>query len=308
VSAGTQYYHQDHLSNRLITDTSGAKVSEQGHFPYGELWYPSTPATKFVFTGKERDSESGLDNFGARYDSSQYGRFMTPDEPLLWSDKENPQSWNLYSYVQNNPLNRIDPTGRLTIIVPGTGWSSNDWNENMKLISDAKEEFHDSDVRILGWSGSLGGDSISGGAQMLEGVVNSHTFGSDEKLNIIAHSRGGDVALAASGSLNHKIDNLVTLGTPKDCDSCSFTNIGDWLNVTAKQDLVQFLASTGRDPRNFPGAHNFTLNAQGFGPVSAHSALWQSDWIRDVWWQKWLETSNCQEGWNGSTNTLSACP
>ena len=35
------------------------------------------------FTGKERDSESGLDNFGARYDSSQYGRFMTPDEPLL---------------------------------------------------------------------------------------------------------------------------------------------------------------------------------------------------------------------------------
>jgi RHS repeat-associated protein len=68
------------------------------------------------FTGKERDSESGLDNFGARYNSSQYGRFMTPD----WSAKpqgvpyavlSNPQSLNLYSYVLNNPLRYIDANG-----------------------------------------------------------------------------------------------------------------------------------------------------------------------------------------------------
>jgi RHS repeat-associated protein len=39
----------------------------------------SLPSKPYKFTGKERDSESGLDNFGARYDSSQYGRFMTPD-------------------------------------------------------------------------------------------------------------------------------------------------------------------------------------------------------------------------------------
>ena len=77
------------------------------------------------FTGKERDSESGLDNFGARYDASSMGRFMTPD-PLPWLDwqrgnKEareqfedfiaNPQNFNMYSYVNNNPLNKTDPTG-----------------------------------------------------------------------------------------------------------------------------------------------------------------------------------------------------
>ncbi len=42
------------------------------------------------FTGKERDSESGLDNFGARYDSSQYGRFMTPDPGNAGADPYNP--------------------------------------------------------------------------------------------------------------------------------------------------------------------------------------------------------------------------
>ena len=66
------------------------------------------------FTGKERDSESGLDNFGARYDSSSMGRFMSPDPPILVGlpvDSRDPQSWNAYSYVRNNPLNLIDPDG-----------------------------------------------------------------------------------------------------------------------------------------------------------------------------------------------------
>ena len=68
------------------------------------------------FTGKERDSESGLDNFGARYDSSQYGRFMTPDwaaKPMgvPYADFGDPQTLNLYSYVRNNPLSRADING-----------------------------------------------------------------------------------------------------------------------------------------------------------------------------------------------------
>jgi RHS repeat-associated protein len=77
------------------------------------------------FTGKERDSESGLDYFGARFHASSMGRFMSPD-PLPWlgwqhgnsKDRErfaafisNPQNLNLYAYVDNNPLYRTDPTG-----------------------------------------------------------------------------------------------------------------------------------------------------------------------------------------------------
>lgn len=63
-------------------------------------------------TSKERDGESGLDYFGARYFSSAQGRFTSPDQPLNDQLASYPQSWNLYSYVRNNPLSNIDPTGR----------------------------------------------------------------------------------------------------------------------------------------------------------------------------------------------------
>jgi RHS repeat-associated protein len=62
------------------------------------------------FTGKERDAESGLDYFGARYMSSSMGRFMSPDSSG-YSGLTNPQSWNLYAYTLNNPLRYDDPTG-----------------------------------------------------------------------------------------------------------------------------------------------------------------------------------------------------
>src|SRR5271165_6599935 len=63
-------------------------------------------------TGKERDTESGNDYFGARYYASSMGRMMSPDpSQLYYADPTNPQSLNLYSYAQNNPLINIDPTG-----------------------------------------------------------------------------------------------------------------------------------------------------------------------------------------------------
>jgi RHS repeat-associated protein len=63
------------------------------------------------FTQKERDNESGLDYFGARYYSSPQGRFTSPD-PLLSSGRiYGPQTWNRYSYTLNNPLKYVDPSG-----------------------------------------------------------------------------------------------------------------------------------------------------------------------------------------------------
>jgi RHS repeat-associated protein len=64
--------------------------------------------------GKERDSESGLDNFDTRYLGSSLGRFISADQLGPGQHPENPQMWNLYSYVLNNPLKLIDPTGEFT--------------------------------------------------------------------------------------------------------------------------------------------------------------------------------------------------
>ena len=69
-------------------------------------------------TGKERDAETGLDYFGARYMSAAQGRFTSPDEPLFDQEESDPQSWNLYGYVRNNPLRFTDPTGRACVAGP----------------------------------------------------------------------------------------------------------------------------------------------------------------------------------------------
>jgi len=81
------HYGYDHLgSARYVYGYNGASdVSD--FYPFGgERPISSGEGNKFKFTGKERDTESGLDNFGARFDSSTLGRFMTPD----WSARPTP--------------------------------------------------------------------------------------------------------------------------------------------------------------------------------------------------------------------------
>jgi RHS repeat-associated protein len=106
------YYFSDHLgSTSVVTNSTGATLEQDlDYFPYGGIAQGAS-TDHYLFTGKERDSESGLDYFGSRYFGSSFGRFMTPDEPFADQDTGNPQSWNLYSYVRNNPLNATDPTG-----------------------------------------------------------------------------------------------------------------------------------------------------------------------------------------------------
>jgi RHS repeat-associated protein len=106
------YYIHDHLgSTRMITNPVGTVCYDADYFPYGSEQATPTNncAQNYKFTGKERDSESGLDNFGARYNASTMGRFMTPDP--LGGSLANPQSLNKYTYVLNNPLRYTDPTG-----------------------------------------------------------------------------------------------------------------------------------------------------------------------------------------------------
>jgi RHS repeat-associated protein len=120
----------------VLTNASGMIQNESDYFPYGgERVYAQALANQnYKFTGKERDSESGNDYFGARYFGSGMGRFLSSD-PLPWvhwqhgkkNDQEkfawyiaNPQNFNLYAYVLNNLLNKTDPTGMFHINATGS--------------------------------------------------------------------------------------------------------------------------------------------------------------------------------------------
>ena len=117
----TCYLTADHLgSTRAMTDQNGTVQALHDYLPFGEelpagintrgaLYGSDEPNQKF--TAKERDSETGLDYFGARYFSGAQGRFTTPDKPFADQHPEDPQSWNLYTYGRNNPLRFVDLEG-----------------------------------------------------------------------------------------------------------------------------------------------------------------------------------------------------
>ena len=127
---GTRYLTPDHLgSTRLVTGEDQSVLSRHDYLPFGEeigaglgnrgqatgvTGYTASradgPAQKF--TGKERDNESGLDYFQARYFSGAGGRFTSADPENASGDPADPQSWNGYAYARNNPLLYIDPDGR----------------------------------------------------------------------------------------------------------------------------------------------------------------------------------------------------
>jgi RHS repeat-associated protein len=112
-SNSVHYYLSDHLGSTSIVVSAGTIEEESDYSPFGTETIITGPGVnKLKFTGKERDSESGNDYFGARYYGSAMGRFMWPDPSgLLAAKPASPQSWNLYAYATNNPLIYIDPTG-----------------------------------------------------------------------------------------------------------------------------------------------------------------------------------------------------
>jgi RHS repeat-associated protein len=119
TTPGTLYVHVDHLGSvDVLTDASGNVVEHRSYDPFGArrnpVWGQQPPAsfpslTTVGYTGQEADNELGLVNMKGRVYDPKVGRFLTID-PLV-ADPLSAQSWNAYAYVENNPLNFVDPTG-----------------------------------------------------------------------------------------------------------------------------------------------------------------------------------------------------
>jgi RHS repeat-associated protein len=143
--AGTLYREilwltPDHLGTpRMISERSGslAGIKRHDYLPFGEevpanfrngiAGYAASDSVRQKFTQKERDNETSLDYFEARYYSSTQGRFTSADN--LVGRLTNPQTLNLYSYVKNNPLKYVDPSGHQDELPKKKGKKGNDDDE-----------------------------------------------------------------------------------------------------------------------------------------------------------------------------------
>ncbi|MCC6487560.1 MAG: RHS repeat-associated core domain-containing protein [Candidatus Hydrogenedentes bacterium] len=152
-AGGRQYITVDHLgSTRLLTNEAGQLAKRYDYLPYGEeltgiggrttgAGFNAAPTAFYPeFTGKERDAETGLDYFGARYFSGAQGRFTSPDPIHILKQKiRDPQQWNMYSYARNNPLRFFDPTGMYVA----------DCNSDVKNCKKEIEKFEKTRLKAL---------------------------------------------------------------------------------------------------------------------------------------------------------------
>jgi RHS repeat-associated protein len=174
----------------MVVDRSGSLGGVRRHdfLPFGEelvagvgirsaaLGY-GVDSTRQKFTGKERDNETSLDYFLARYYSSTQGRFTSPDVPFADQSEEDPQSWNLYVYVGNNPLTYIDPFGMWKRVSCGDGdcWESDREDDTLETLSEQ------SGVRRDALSWAFGSFEIKSG----ETVINVTGVEADHRAYLI---------------------------------------------------------------------------------------------------------------------------
>jgi len=118
LNGNTLLFAEDSLgTTRVVTDTSGVVCYDADFYPYGgERPYTNSCSTVYKFEGKERDTETGNDNFGARSYSNRFGRWLSADWSAVpvavpYANLTNPQTLNLYSMVADDPESFADLDG-----------------------------------------------------------------------------------------------------------------------------------------------------------------------------------------------------
>ena len=129
---GTEHYRTNNLGNLYQTCYN---------LPFGDgQTCAGTDVSPLHFTGKERDTESGLDYFGARHFNSSLGRFMIPDwaakaTAVPYADFGDPQSLNLYGYVRSNPLSQVDSDGHAPDIAVIENGPTTSWQDRLETTN-----------------------------------------------------------------------------------------------------------------------------------------------------------------------------
>jgi len=237
VQGGRRYFHTDHLGTpRLITDSSGRRISEHDYFPFGVEATPLRQDTLPVngynreepmkFTGHERDFSVGtsfensnyIDYMHARSTVPQWGRFLSVDPTLdIEGSMRLPQKWNRYSYVGNNPLKYTDPDGKdwLAAWLLGESYRNvSTWDAifSRDTISDlnrGRQEWAEDHQAIThGWSPVPTTKAEVAMQVVMMGPIGEFIGTSFGKLGTVVANEVGKI----TGFSGHAIDQIITRG------------------------------------------------------------------------------------------------
>jgi RHS repeat-associated protein len=253
ASARVRFHHGDHLgSTGVVTDGEGRLVEETAYYPFGEPRHRlraadfGLPSSNYLFGGKERDFESGLQYFEARYYAAPSAHFTSVDpirlNPIATPE---PQRLNAYAYALNSPLAFVDPSGE-------SPWSKAKWFGDYaslvytvgSLVDDSKQ------AKFLGNLASVY-SVVSGGAQISYGALDGDLQMVSEGVGSVA---GGALTLFAA-------TNPFTITTALTIGACSLADCSgsgaDALYGTfedGKVDLGPIAHSRGRMWNDYPNS------------------------------------------------------
>jgi RHS repeat-associated protein len=174
------------------------------------------------FISKERNGETGLDYFGARYFSGAQGRFTSPDPKMFPHDITDPQSWNKYGYTRNNPLRYVDPDGA-------------DWQDRLKGAINAFTSNNTAGVgRISGGNsdfrvGQAIGDAVSTVTGTIETLAGTggEVLGGALDLTGVGAAVGVPITVVSAGAIAHGATTGLISGVHLVQDASDATSSGE---------------------------------------------------------------------------------
>ena len=243
-SGNVSYYLSDMLgSSRVVADSNGNLLDDCDFLPYGdERCVTSTSGNHYLFTGKERDTETGNDYFGARYYGNNFGRFISPDP--LGGRLDDPQTLNKYVYVRDNPTTLIDPTGLYTCADDAKDAKEHCTSDKDKAFEAQRKEALKSDNADVVRGASAYGDP-----------------GKDNGVSVAF----GDPGAGNNGNTTHDIE--ADLSNPNGLRAKETVTIRDTLTGTDLKDALSHEGSHVADAQDFvaginakAGTFDFTKN------------------------------------------------
>ncbi|MDR3414518.1 MAG: RHS repeat-associated core domain-containing protein, partial [Formivibrio sp.] len=311
---GLHFHLTDPLGTRRVqTSSVGQPETDIQSLPFGnqlnsfpDQYAPGTAddSTPLHFTGKERDTESGNDYFGARYYSSAMGRFMSPDwsakiMPVPYATMGDPQSLNLYAYVRNNPLTGVDADGHCDkngMLCQAWTWLTS--NHSASASASATASQGSASNGFLSGTGKVGtaqasasasygtntSVSAKGSATLASTTINegthsttqvdSHTVTADAHAGV---SLGGDKGVSASAGagagayvLSASQTETITLG-PITITGSASGNVGVGANASASIGTSGVSASAGVTP-GWGGSLSLSVGWNGMSVSGGGSA------------------------------------
>ncbi len=278
ASETVHYYISDHLgSATVIASASGVADEESIYFPYGgERWTTGSDPNHYKFTGKERDTETGLDYFGARYYGSTMGRFTSPDPLMASAHARDPQTWNRYTYTLNNPLRFVDPDGmevpdkcakdpKCTIVVKVNVIYDKTVNKGKGLTDQQKKALEkeqlDKATKDYGKSNIKLDVSYTAGEYTVGSDGKTYVTGlRSDSLNVVA-STATPTGAAGDSGVDPKTDIAITFIAVQAAHSSNAFPL--WTNTTEHEMAHQFLGDVYKkfDPFSYE-ANEFVVDAK----------------------------------------------